>query len=260
MRHDGRHGQNAAFPTPHWSLVARAGGDGTRAKGEALATLLARYVAPMRAHVERRTRVRPDRAEDLVQSFLAVKVLEHDLVARAEQSRGKFRTFLLTALDRFVVSELRRERARKRTPDQAPAGLDDVAEPAASDGGNVTDVFDVEWARQVLAETVLRMQQECDGTGRADIWAMFDARILAPMLRGEEPVAYEQLVREGGLVSPAQASNLLITAKRMFARVLRGVVAEYAREEAEIEEELRDLREILARPGAGSVQRSRTPG
>jgi len=43
------------------------------------------------------------------------------------------------------------------------------------------------------------------------------------------------------------SSNLLITAKRMFARRLRAVVGEYMGEDGEVEQEIADLRAILGR-------------
>ena len=46
-------------------------------------------------------------------------------------------------------------------------------------------------------------------------------------------------------MEPAQAANALVTAKRMFARVLKSVVVEYT-EGAAADQEIADLRAILA--------------
>jgi hypothetical protein len=77
------------------------------------------------------------------------------------------------------------------------------------------------------------------------------------MLRQGEPVPLAELVRRFG-VSADQASNLLATAKRMFARNLRQVVGEYAEGDEDVEDEIRTLRGILARAGAGSAEGLRT--
>ena len=106
------------------------------------------------------------------------------------------------------------------------------------------------WARRVIAESLARMQAECSGSGRADVWGVFECRLLAPMLDGAEPMPYEALVERFALRSPAQASNVLITGKRMFERALRAVVGEYVADEAEVDEEIAELRQILARGGA----------
>ena len=85
------------------------------------------------------------------------------------------------------------------------------------------------------------MRAECEVTGHKERWRVFQARVLSPLLDNVEPVEYEELVEECGFTSPAQASNALITAKRSFNRILREVVAEYARDTEEVEEELRQL-------------------
>jgi hypothetical protein len=61
---------------------------------------------------------------------------------------------------------------------------------------------------------------------------------------------YQQLVRELGLQSPAQAANVLITGKRMFIRCLRAVVGEYEVSEAQLDAEIGEIRQIIARAGA----------
>jgi hypothetical protein len=73
--------------------------------------------------------------------------------------------------------------------------------------------------------------------------------VLDPALRGDAPVPYEQLVPELNLESPEKAANLLATAKRMLARNLREVAAEYAEDDADAEDEVRRLRAVLVGSG-----------
>ena len=121
---------------------------------------------------------------------------------------------------------------------------DQAGEVAGADG--TRDVFDVQWAREVLAQALTRMQQECCESGRDDVWGVFHCRLVQPLLEGTEPADYETVVERFQLKSPAQASNVLITAKRMFARSLRATVGEYTQDDAEIEAEIEDLQRILA--------------
>jgi hypothetical protein len=92
--------------------------------------------------------------------------------------------------------------------------------------------------------------------------------VLRPAISHASPPSYDELVGELGLESAQQAANLLVTAKRHFRRVLQSVVAEYVSSEAEIEDEISDLRSILAagphlpsplvgeRPHSGEFSRS----
>ncbi len=157
--------------------------------------------------------------------------------------RGKFRSFLLTVLDRYVIDEQRRHSALKRQPTQEMEEA--IDQPVRGDAPS--SAFDVEWARQILAEAIRRMREECQRSGRDDMWNVFQERIVLPATEGAEPTDYETLVRRYGFQSPAQASNVMITSKRMYARHLRAVVGEYVDDPNEIDAELRDLHRIVSR-------------
>jgi DNA-directed RNA polymerase specialized sigma24 family protein len=231
------------FPTTHWSLVGRAGRDATLARREALGDLLQQYLPALRAHLVYSRRLAPHDAEDLLQDFVASKIIERELLGGADRELGKFRTYLLTSLDRFLVDQLRQRKAKKRTPGEgALVGLGDGA--AQLQDAAPGDAFDVEWARGVIAESLRQMQAECEVSGRADVWSVFECRILGPLLHNSEPVEYDELVQRFGFQSASQASNVLITAKRMFARIVRGVIGRYASND-EIDSEVRQLHEVL---------------
>jgi DNA-directed RNA polymerase specialized sigma24 family protein len=240
----------ARFPTTHWSLVHRAAADDADGR-RALGDLLGRYLVPLRAHLTFRRGLPPDKAEDLVQAFIAAKVLEADLIAAADRDKGKFRTFLLRALDRFVSNQLRDERRLRRSPRGAGEGRwdGDEADLAGVPDGALPpdDAFDVAWARQVLVYAARKMRDACRESGRADAWVVFEERVLGPTLEGGEAVPFDRLAQRLGLGSAQQACNLLVTAKRMFGRCLRGVIGDYLHDESEIEAEVTDLRQILGR-------------
>jgi RNA polymerase sigma-70 factor (ECF subfamily) len=221
--------------------------DEAAAKREALGRLLSRYIPPLRAHLVYRRGLSAADADDAVQQFVADKVLRRDLIAQADRERGKFRTFLLTALKRWLINHLRNEKAQRRSP--ADANVLDAGERSADlvVADEADDVFDVQWAREVLSHALDRMQAECERTGRDNVWGVFQYRLVRPLLEGAEPADYQELVSRFQFESPAQASNVLMTAKRMFARSLRAVVGEYARQPEEIEAEITELQNILAR-------------
>jgi len=91
------------------------------------------------------------------------------------------------------------------------------------------------------------MKGDCVLYNRPDIWGVFEQRLVTPTYEGTAPVDYAELVRQFQLDSVPQASNVLITAKRMFVRALRAVVAEYEPDERAVESEIAGLQEILAR-------------
>lgn len=236
-----------AFPSTHWSQVARAAVADPAARLPALEALLTRYYAALRAHLIQARRLRPEQADDVLHDFVCDKILRQRLLEAADRGRGRFRNLLLTALDRYLVSCLRRDGAAKRAPaDTVP--VDALAECLG--GGPVpSDAFDVAWAREVVAEATRRMQAECARTGRPDVWGVFEERVLVPIAHDTAPAPYEALVRRHGLASPTAAYNLLLTAKRLYARCLESVVGEYAAGPHAAAREVADLHAVLQRAG-----------
>lgn len=231
-------------------MVARAGHVRSSVRRRTLEALLKQYLPALRSYLMARRRIGPHEADDLLQGFLASKVLDQQILRQADRARGKFRTFLMTALERFAISEYRRDTAARRSPGEGAVrpldGIKEVEEPPVFEAA---DLFDVEWAKQAVDVAVGRMRRECEAGGRTDVWGVFKARVLDPTLSDADPVPYEQLVPQLRLASPEQASNLLATAKRMFSRNLREVVAEYADDDT-AEEEVRLLKRILSAAGA----------
>ncbi len=172
------------FPTTHWSLVVRAGGEPGRDKSKALSELVERYLPALRAHLLYRKRIDPDKADDLLQSFLTVKVLERDLVSQAEQQKGKFRTFLLTSMDRFILNQIRDEKAKRRSPESGKVGTLEDGMDAVDPSERPDEAFDIAWARRVLDQAIERMREECKASARPDLWTVFEGRALAPALHG----------------------------------------------------------------------------
>jgi RNA polymerase sigma-70 factor (ECF subfamily) len=233
------------FPSTHWSIVVDAGYDQSIVRRQALERFLAQYTEALKAHLIWRKRVDPHQAEDLIQGFLLSRVLEADLIRKADRRRGRFRSYLLTSLDRYMANEHRGARAQKRGGGQR-VDLDEAADAVDGDPSPARN-FELAWAQQVLREAVKRMRDHCDRTGRPELWGIFEARVLAPTLEAAEPVPYEQLIIRYSLHSADQAANLLATAKRTFTRAMRSVIAEYETEESAIDAEIDELRAALAR-------------
>ena len=234
------------FPTTHWSLVMRAGADPSAAQRDALGDLLRRYEGAFRTFLVTRYRLDRDRADDMVQGFILSRLLERNLITRAEATRGKFRNFVMTALERYAVDQFREAAALKRQGDRAPVDVQDHQDQLpGSAGADPAAAFDRSWAADVVRQAVERMRRSTEST-RPDLWGVFTDRVLGPTFDGAQPTAYAELIARLGFADEGQAASALQTAKRIFARVLRGVVAEYAMTAGEVDQEVSDLKAALA--------------
>src|SRR5213594_2700839 len=110
------------FTTTHWSVVLSAGQSSSAHSEAALEKLCRTYWYPLYAYVRRQGHS-PHDAEDLTQGFFA-RLLEKKYVGDADRARGKFRSFLLTALKHFMANEWDRQHAEKRGGFSAVINID----------------------------------------------------------------------------------------------------------------------------------------
>lgn len=233
------------FPSTQWSLVARAGHASIDTQRQALSTLLIRYLPALRAYLLLERRMPRDRVEDLLQGFVTDQLLEHNLVAHVQREKGKFRSFVLLALKRYVISQYRKDTASKRSPEGGSVHSLDEEAMSVPDSAHSSPHFDVAWAKELVSQTLERMCRECEAGGREDIWGVFQSRMVGPLLEQTDPVEYAELAKAFQLPTALAAANLLTTGKRMFARALRQVVGEYAIDEREVQEEVVELMAVL---------------
>src|SRR6476620_11024593 len=107
-----RKASDAWFVTTHWSVVLSAREEQSAAAGPALEELCRTYWYPLYAYVRRQGRS-PHDAQDLTQEFFT-RLLEKHYLQAAAREKGRFRTFLIVALKRFLANDWDRVRARKR--------------------------------------------------------------------------------------------------------------------------------------------------
>jgi DNA-directed RNA polymerase specialized sigma24 family protein len=232
---------DAAFPPTDWTRLARAALDDE--EGRRSFEHLTRLYLPSIGYFLRTIWRLPDReAEDLVQAFVTEKLVSGELFQKADRRRGRFRNLLVRTLRHWLVDRLR---GQARRPAVNVPSVDHLPAPNADAAAQ----FERAWAKSAVAEAIVRTLRHCERTGRMDVWHVFHRRLVMPAADGTRVAAYEDLVREFGLRTPHQAANLLISAKRLFARKLEQVVLEEAGPGADVDEELSDLMQTLALRG-----------
>lgn len=235
------------LPLTPWSLIGRVSHPEPDARRAAIGELLERYLPALRSHLLHARHVDPARIDDLLQSFIADLVMDKDVLARADRTRGRFRNFILTVLDRYAANYLAFQNARKRSPRcLLSINDDDLADSRIPAHRGCPDPYVVAWAREIIRNALSLMRQDCLDAGRQDIWNTFESRLLTPILGGTPAASYEALAHQNHLPSGKHAANLLVTAKRRFHHAICRVIGQYLRSDAEIEAEIDDLFRALS--------------
>lgn len=233
------------FTTTRWSVVLRAGGASPEEAHVALEQLCSDYWYPLYAYVRRKGHS-PEDAADLTQGFFA-KLLGNDFAQTIRPEVGRFRSFLLTALSRFLINEWQKGQRLKRGANAFTDSLDAlIAERGeasyldeASHADTPEHLFQRAWAETLLTRVLARLSAEC--ATRADI--RFDA--LKPFLSaGDEPPALAEAAAQLGLTLPAFKS-LLHRFRQRYRELLMDEVGQTVGTRSDVAEELRGLLQAL---------------
>jgi RNA polymerase sigma-70 factor (ECF subfamily) len=195
----------AAFVTTHWSIVLSAGQSDTTRAQSALSKLCQTYWYPLYAYVRGRGHSRED-AQDLTQEFFA-RLLQKNWIASADREKGRFRSFLLTAMKRFLADEWDKARAQKRGGGLPLLSLQfDTAETRLrrepADEVTPEQSFERRWVLTLLDEVLKRLRTEYEQEGNAELFVE-----LNPCLVGDRTLLpYAELAKKLALSESAVKS------------------------------------------------------
>ncbi|HNQ90782.1 MAG TPA: RNA polymerase sigma factor [Verrucomicrobiota bacterium] len=226
------------FSTTQWSAVVTAGDTQTSLASEALETLCRTYWPPLYAYARRRG-YSPVEAQDLTQEFFAR--LFKKCVAHASPERGKFRTFLLTSFQHFLVSEWRKSEREKRGGGLVFVAWDDAAAEhwyADQPPGELPSeqVYEKRWAITLVEHALARLHDEYASAGKGRVF-----ETLRNCIWGREPVRpYADLATELG-VSEGAVKMSVHRLRQRCREVLRAEVTKTVAQPEDVDEELRHL-------------------
>ena len=244
-RRDATKPSEAGFATTQWTVVLSAGDPGSPQAATALEALCRAYWYPLYAYVRRRG-YSPADAQDLTQEFFA-HLLEHHWVARADRHKGRFRSFLLTAMKRFLANEWDKVKTLKRggQAQRVPLPLDAAEtrytqEPA--DTSTPEQVFEKRWALALLESVLGHLREEYVRDGKA---TLFDT--LKPCLLGSRELQPYAAVAAELHMTEGAVKVAVCRLRERYRDRLREEIAQTVASPADVEEELRHLFRVLAR-------------
>ena len=209
----------------------------------ALETLCRSYWYPLYAFV-RREGYRQAEAQDLTQGFFTM-LLEREDLRNVHPDKGRFRSFLLTALKHFLINEWQKSRVQKRGGGKIILSLDfDSAETKFGmqpvETATPESVFKRQWALTLLANVQFRLRSEMETTGRG---VLYEA--LQPHLAGDSKAGrYADISGRLGMTEAAVKMAMSRLRKR-YRELLREEIAQTVSSEEEIDDEIRELFDAL---------------
>jgi RNA polymerase sigma-70 factor (ECF subfamily) len=231
------------FVTTHWSVVLAAGhGDTTRAD-DALAHLCQTYWYPLYAFARRRGCSPPD-AQDLTQEFFA-RLLKGNWLAEADRQRGRFRSFLLSAMKHFMANEWNKAQAQKRGGGQPILSLNDDSaehryrlEPAET--ATPESLFERGWALTLLEGVLARLEEEYRQEGKL-VWM----EAMRPALTADRgAIDYAEMARRLDVTETA-ARVAVHRLRQRYRQLIRAEVASTVTSPEEVEAEMHHLFQVL---------------
>jgi DNA-directed RNA polymerase specialized sigma24 family protein len=218
--------------------------DSTESAQQALSGFCEAYWPPLYSFLRHRGFSSAD-AQDLVQSFFA-HLLEQKTLTRADQRKGRLRTFLLGSLQNFLFDEYDRARALKRGGGRQVVSIEEhlpEAEAAMLATAHLSDAgcYDLVWASTIVSRAWQNLRTAFVAEGKAE-WL----EELRPFVAGGSVTAPNQEKAAARLGVPiATLRTWLSRLRQRYRESLRMEVANTVSDPADVDQELHHLYQIL---------------
>ena len=230
------------FDTTHWTVIFDAGHRGSARAPKALEKLCQQYWPPLYGFARRKGYLEED-AKDLTQAFFA-QFIRQDMAETADPARGRFRTFLLTSFDRFIIGEWKKTQTLKRGGPTRTAAeplhpVGSMAEPDSCPADSA--LFDRAWAEETFAAALARLREEFAVAGQAEHFRQLQPFLSQPGDRENYAAAAKKLA-----MKPESVAVAVHRLRHRYSELVRAEVSRIVSPE-EIEAELKYLIEVMVR-------------
>lgn len=235
---------NSQFATTQWTLVWQAAEEDSQHGRPALAEVIRRYWQPLYSYARFRGFSSED-AEDATQEFLA-NVLDGSLLESVDPAKGKFRSFLLTAWQRFLVDEYRKKSAAKRGGKANLISLDigsgeQNMQSLQSREPDPERAFMLSWATSMLDDVKTRLRADYEQRGKRQVFDVLFPMLTAKLDANQYLVLGKQLVLSNSAVKVA-----MHRLRQRFGTTLREVVLETVDDPQDVDAEIGELLQVLS--------------
>ena len=212
---------------------------------EAFGDLCKLYWYPLYAFIRHRG-YSPEDAEDLVQGFF-LHLVEHRTLSRVDRSKGKFRSFLLASLQKYLSDEADRARCLKRGGGAEfvyldVEGAEDRYRLEPVDTLSPEKIFDARWAMALINEALNRLGREYDSQGKATTFQAL--RVFLDPINTKSLPSYEEVAAQLE-VSVGALKTLIHRLRKQYTAFVREEVSRTVSNSADVDAEIHQLCEAL---------------
>jgi RNA polymerase sigma factor (sigma-70 family) len=240
--------RDSLFGSTRWTVVRQAADSQTSSEHalSALSELCQIYWRPVYLFLRRQGIPQHD-AQDLTQSFFA-DLIENRAYAKADEMKGRFRSFLLGTLKHFLAHARDRDRAQKRGGGVLRVHLDEAAlseveaHAARCQNWSADGVFEREWAVSLLRQALDRLAQEYAVAGKDALFEALKVHLTGGSIAA---VPYEEMAKRLGRGATTLRSDVARLRAR-YRAILREEVSSTVVDPSDVDEELRHLRQAMA--------------
>ena len=240
-------GTRETFLTTHWSLIEDVSSGDLDKNRALLGLLLSKYWKPVYCYL-RRKGYDNERAKDLTQEFFYEAVFGRGLIQKADESKGRFRSFLLIALNPFLINIKYKETAKKRIPTDKLVPLemvDSLELPQSVSTLGPEDSFNYAWVSSLLEKVLEEIEAKCHSDGKGVHWQVFYDRILQPIIDGTDSPSLKEICEKYGIQDDATASNMIVTVKRRFQAALKKQLRDSVVSDEQVSSELEEIQRFF---------------
>jgi RNA polymerase sigma factor (sigma-70 family) len=223
-----------AFPDTKPSLIEELRASDKETRARAMRMVGDIYWKPVYLFVRRKFQLRPEDAEDVVQSFFA-EILEGDRLARFEPERARFRSYLRQCLVHFAIDQHRAQRTQKRGGKHIVEANEAELELTASPEPDPHAAFERDWMRHLMSVAVARLAKQLTERGKHRHLAVFQRfHLVSP-----EP-SYEEVATELG-IKKTDVTNSLHAARKELRNIAIDLLASITSSQDELVAEAREV-------------------
>jgi RNA polymerase sigma-70 factor (ECF subfamily) len=237
--------QNANFETTHWSRVVSSREQDSDIRRHSLGELCESYWYPLFAFLRRKGNS-PDAAADYVQGFF-VELVDKNFLDAVSPEKGRFRWFLMSAINRFVSKQVEKQSAQKRGGDRQFFSLNiETAEQRyqlePTEGWTPEKLFDRRWALTVLEQALAELKQRQTDKGKLELYEALRPTLSGvPMANAEYAEIAQRFQMYEGAVKVAA-----LRLRQKYRDIIREIVGQTVAESNRVSDEIDELFKALS--------------